>query len=76
MQCFQGAWDFFKSSGVVRHRDVEMTFRKEEVLYLQILINGKHMIPHRATREGTSVSQEAEGAKGEKRTRAFLVVSM
>ena len=34
MQCFQGAWDFFKSSGVVRHRDVEMTFRKEEVFIL------------------------------------------
>ena len=34
MQCFQGAWDFFKSSGVVRHTDVEMTVRKEEVFIL------------------------------------------
>lgn len=34
MQCFQGAWDFFKSSGVVRHTDVEMTVKKEEVFIL------------------------------------------
>ena len=34
MQCFQSAWDFFQSSGVVRHTDVEMTVKKEEVCIL------------------------------------------
>ena len=34
MQCFQSAWDFFQSSGVVRHTHVEMTVKKEEVFIL------------------------------------------
>lgn len=55
---------FLKSSGVVRHTDVEMTVRKEEVFILSDPKKRDHTIPCRATREGTSVSQEAEGAKG------------